>query len=237
MVTLVDKDGPYQLPADWSEVTTRQYCDLDRLKLRTAEARASYFAGRPIQVNGFVADALAWALYDVPTDGLCVYPSDLGQETYLQVETIRSLATAQPMHQCYAEVFATFVARCRGLHLQEFNQAHVPALVAHALDQPVTETYPAVYHCLAELKRLDTKYTALAAPDRTEAGRKAREAGSERLQMFSHFNVAYHYAQKLGRTLEDIYQLAWESVAIMLLHDRTTAEIQDNLNQLHSSKS
>lgn len=58
--SFLDVTGPYTLPTGWHEVTTKQYCDLDRLQLATVESRANYFAGRPIQVNGLVADALAW---------------------------------------------------------------------------------------------------------------------------------------------------------------------------------
>lgn len=237
MLTLLDKDGRYLLPTGWHETSTRQYCELDRLQLKTVEARASFFAGRSIQVNGLVADALSWALTFPPTErGGLDYPEELGQETYLQVETLKETLAAQPLRACYAEVYATFVARRRS-RSEEFDQRVVPGIAARAWEMPVTDTYPAVAHCIAQLAYLSAKYAALAEPDYTEAGRKAREAGSERLGMFKHFNVAYHYAHKLGRTLEDVYNMPFDTVAVMLLHDRTTAEIQDTLTQLNTPKS
>lgn len=232
MLTLLDNAGTYTLPTGWHEVTTRQYCDLDRLQLATVESRASYFAGRPIQVNGLVADALAWMLQGpVPTDGGLPYPADLGQETYLQVETIRALLLTQPLHECYAEVFGTFVARRRGFQSPEFNQNSVASIGGQALTFPTTETYPAVAHCLAELQRLDAKYAVLAEPDYTEAARRAREAGSERLGIFGHFNVARHYAQALGITIDAAYQMPWETIALLMYQDRISAEIHDNLSR------
>jgi hypothetical protein len=237
MHTFIDKDGPYQLPTGWYEVSTRQYCELDRRQLKTVEARASFFAGRPIQVNPLVADALAWVLTPVSTDRAGLdYPEELGQETYLQVETLKETLVAQPLHQCYGEVYATFVAR-RWRRSEEFDQRVVASIAAQAWEMPILDTYPAVAHCIAQLAYLNAKYAALAEPDYTEAGRKAREAGSERLAMFKHFNVAYHYAHKLGRTLESVYNLPFDTVAVMLLHDRTTAEIQDTLTQLNTPKS
>jgi hypothetical protein len=237
MLTLVDKDGPYQLPTGWYEVSTRQHCELDRRQLKTMEARASVFAGRSIQVNGLVADALAWALKPVPSERTGQdYPEELGQETYLQVETLKETLAAQPLHACFGQVYATFVAR-RWRRSEEFDQRMATSIAAQAWDMPITDTYPAVAHCMAQLAYLGAKYAALAEPDHTEAGRRAREAGSERLSMFKHFNVAYHYAHKMGLTLEQVYQLPFDTVAVMLLHDRTTAEIQDTLTQLNTPKS
>lgn len=231
MITLLDTAGPYCLPTHWGEVTTAQYCDLDRLRLPTVEARASYFAGRPIQVNGYVADALEWMLEGPPQVGGLAYPADLGQETYLQVESIRALLTAHPLHACYGEVYGTFVARRRGFQLREFNPASVASIGLQALTLPITYTYPAVAHCLTELARLDAKYARLSEPDTTEAGRRAREAGSERLAIYSHLLTAKWFAQLYGISLEQSYNSAWETIAVHLLEARDQAEIADQLQK------
>ncbi len=232
-LTLVDKDGSYLLPTGWHEVSTRQFCDLDRLQLATVEARASYFAGRAIQVNGLVADVLAFLLSEPPATQGLAYPPDLGQETYLQVETIRSLL-AQPLHECYASVYSTFAHGKRMPLLggvAEFSQERAADWARSCQAWAVTDTYPAVAHCLAELQRLNTKYAELSEPDTTEAGRKARAAGASSLDMFSHFNVALHYAQRYAKTVDEVYQWPFETVALMLLHDRRTAIIHDNLTK------
>jgi hypothetical protein len=233
MLTLLDNAGTYALPTSWQEVSTKQYCDLDRLQLRTVEARASYFAGRPIQVNGIVADALAWMLHDVPLDTDTLrYPGELDKETFGQVEAIRRLLLKQPLHQCFTEVYGIFVARARDVRSRSrFDATRAATLSQQALALPIVETYPALTHCLRELERIATVYAALNEPDFTEAGRRAREAGSERLAEFGHFNVAYYYSQKLGCSLEDIYQMPYATVAQLLLHDRISAEIQDVLSR------
>lgn len=235
MLTLLDKDGPYQLPTGYHELTTRQYLELDAQQLRTVEARASYFAARPIQVNAYVADVLAFLLRPVPTEAGLPYPQDLGQESYLQVETIRTLLATQGLGPCYGAVYGTFVAREQhlraGQRAQHFDQLVAARLSAQALDLPITDTYPAVAHCLAELHRLGEKYAVLAEPDTTEAGRRARQAGSERLAIFGHLNVARHYAREFGMGLGEAYQVPWETVALWLYQDRIQAEILDNLHQ------
>jgi hypothetical protein len=231
MLTLIDATGPYTLPTGWHEVPTRQYCDLDRLQLATVEARASYFAGRPIQVNGLVADALAWMLHQVPTGGPPDYPLELGKETFLQVETIRGLLLSQPLHQCYAQVYGLFVTRLRAYRYPEFRQDLAAITAAACLDAPATETYPAVAHCLRQLRELDESFAALYEPDTTESGRRARAAGSDKLAMFGHLNIARHYAQAFSITIDAIYQTPWVTVALWLLQDRMSAEIQDTLAQ------
>lgn len=232
MQHFIDKAGPFELPTSWAEVTTRQFCDTD--PLMTVEQRASYFAGRPIQVNGLVADALAWMLSAPPLDEGLAYPRDLGQETYLQVETIRALLTAQPLHECYGQVYGTFV---RGLTLPlfgpaVFSQEKAAVWARNCMPWPITDTYPAVAHCLAELQRLATKYAELSEPDPTEAAQRARDAGAdELLGMFSHFNVAKAIAQQMGLTLDAAYQLPWDVVAVHLLHERRTAILADNIQR------
>lgn len=234
MLALLDTHGPYRLPTSWHEVTTRQYCDLDRLQLATVEARASYFAGRPIQVNGLVADVLAFLLHPVPNDEhFKSYPSDLGQVSYLQVETIRGLLANKPLNECFAEVCATFVAEHNpnAFYKPDSWQARVVVMVPHYEAWPITDTYPSVAHCLAELQRLNETFAALNEPDHTEAGRRAREAGSDRLAIFSHLNVARHYAERFSTTIDAVYQWPWQQVALFLLQDRIQAEIQDNLQK------
>ena len=231
MITFQDNAGPFLLPTHWGEVSTAQFCTLDRLQCATVEARASYFAGRPIQVNGLVADALAWMLTPPGTEGGLAYPQDLGQETYLQVESIRALLAQQPLHAVLCEVYGVFVARRRGFQRPEYNPAHVTSIELQAAELPITDTYPAVAHCLAELARLDTKYARLAEPDTTDAGRRARDAGAERLGVYSHLLVAKWFAQLYGITLEAAYQVAWENIAIHLLEARDQAEIMDQLHK------
>ncbi len=232
MLTLIDAAGPFQLPTYWGEVTTAQYCALDRLQLATVEARAGYFAGRPIQVNGLVADALAWLLVEPGTTGGHFRPLDLGQETYLQVESIRALLSTQPIYECYGEVYGLCMARV--LKGGEFSQARAAQLARLCAAWPITDTYPAVAHCLAELQRLNEAFAALGEPDETEAGRRARSAGAERLAVFSHLNVARHYAERFGTTIDVIYQRPWQEIALFLLQDKITAEITDTLQQQNS---
>ena len=247
MQHFIDSAGPFELPTSWAEVTTAQFCAVD--PLMTVEQRASYFAGRPIQVNGRVADALEWMLSAPPTGQVgSSYPWDLGQETYLQVETIRSLLAANTLHKCFAQVYATFVGREKNYRLPEYSQTFASQLAADCMEEwpegtfgrslwMITETYPAVAHCLAELQRLGTKYAELAEPDPTEAAQRARDAGAdELLGMFSHFNVAKALAQQMGITLDAAYQLPFETVCVHLLHERRTAILSDNIqrNAKHS---
>ena len=246
MQTLIDSAGPFTLPTGWHEVSTAQFCAVDPLP--TVEARASYFAGRPIQVNGLVADALAWMLSPPPTGQRgSSYPWDLGQETYLQVETIRGLLTAKPLHECFAQVYATFVAREKNYRLPEYSQVFADRLAGDCMEEwpegtfgrslwMITETYPAVMHCLAELQRLATKYAELSEPDPTEAARRAKEAGAdELLGIFGHFNVARALAERSGRTIDEVYALPFETVCVYLLHDRRTAILSDTI-QRNASK-
>lgn len=233
MLTLVDAAGPYQLPTSWYDVTTAQYCALDRLQHRTVEGRASYFAGRPIQVNGLVADALAWMLQPVPTDADTLrYPADLGLETYLQVASIQELLVKHKLPDCFAQVYGLFVARARDFQSREaFAPARADRLRQEAGELPIVETYPAVVHCLNELKRLAKEFEELGEPDHTEAGQRAREAGADRLQKFGHLNVARHYAEKFATTVEAVYQWPYRTVALYLWQDRINAEIQDILSR------
>ena len=230
MQTLIDTTGPFKLPTHWGEVTTAQFCAVDPLE--TVEARASYFAGRPIQVNVLVSDALAWMLTPPPADGGLPYPEDLGQESYLQVETIRALLSAAPLVSCYGDVYGTFVARKRGFQLPEYNANSVASIGGQCYTFPITDTWPAVAHCLTELQRLATKYAELAEPDPTEAAARAREAGAdELLGIFGHYNVAKAVAQQMGITLDAAYALPWESVALHLLHARRTAILSDTIQR------
>ena len=234
MITFHDQHGHFQLPTHWGEVLTRQFCDLDRLQCRTVEARASYFAGRPIQVNGAVADALAFLLSGPSPQCGLPYPFDLGQETYLQVETIRQLLAAHPLHEALCDVYGLYVTRWRGFRNPEFSQDAANNLSAHAQGLPITDTYPAIAHCLTELQRLATKYARLAEPDTTEAGRRAREAGADKLQAFGYLPTARWYAQQYGLSLDAAMQVPWETVAVHLLLARDEAEIAD---QLHKNSS
>ena len=235
MQTLIDSTGPFQLPTHWGEVTTAQFCAVDPLP--TAEARASYFAGRPIQVNGLVADALAWMLSAPPLGGGLPYPQDLGQESYLQVETIRTLLTTQPLHECVGAVYGTFVARdSYSRDTQAFDPTVADRRAKRCQPWPITDTWPAVAHCLAELQRLATKYAELSEPDPTEAARRAKEAGAdELLGIFGHFNVARALAERSGRTIDEVYALPFETVCVYLLHDRRTAILSDTI-QRNASK-
>lgn len=230
----VDTAGPFELPTGWHEVSTAQFCALDRLRLATVEARAGYFAGRPIQVNGLVADALAWMLRAPDTTGGLAYPLDLGQETYLQVESIRALLAKQPLHECYGLVYAAFKGRYDHWGSKEFDQARSYVYAERCLKFAITDTYPAVAHCLAELERLARKYARLSEPDTTEAGRRAREAGSERLAVYEYLPTAKWFSQQYGLTLEQAMQTSWETVAVHLLLARDEAEIAD---QLHKNSS
>lgn len=232
MLTLLDNAGTYQLPTSWREVSTAHWCALAALPFPNREAAAGIFAGRAIQVNGLVADVLAFLDSEPPTDGGLPYPSDLGQETFLQVETIRALLATQPLHQCFASVFGAFTARTMSLSAMfEFRQMRATRLAAHCVYDPITDTYPAVRHCLSELERLAAKYAYLSQPDTTEAGRRAREAGADRLNALGHYNTAAAYAKDFHLTLEAAYQAPWENVAIWLYQQRLSAEIQDQLQQ------
>ena len=235
MQTLIDQHGPFTLPTSWAEVTTQAFCATD--PLLTVEARASYFAGRPIQVNALVADALEWMLTPPDTEGGLPYPADLGQETYLQVETIRGLLAARPLNECFGQVYGTVQAR--RLNYQQpdiFLQKLADIIGVGCLPLPITDTWPAVAHCLTELKRLAVAYAELSEPDPTEAARRAREAGAEELMgMFGHLNVANALSLKLGVTLDAAYQLPYNTVCFYLLHDRHAAILADNI-QRNASK-
>jgi hypothetical protein len=231
MLSLIDATGRYTLPTGWHEVTTRQYCDLDRLQLTTAAARASYFAGRPVEVNELVVDALEWMATDVPLDRGLAYPQDLGKETFMQVESIRAMLLKQPVSECFSGIYGLMHGRPTFLGDNAFYHQRAARQAMYCLDWPITETYPTVAHCLAELQRLGEAFAALSQPDETEAGRKARAAGSDRLATFSHLNVARHYAERFGTTIDVIYQWPWQQVAIFMMQDRISAEVQDNLSQ------
>ena len=236
MQTLIDQHGPFTLPAGWHEVTTRQFCEAD--PLLTVEERASYFAGRPIQVNALVADALEWMLSPPPVDGGLPYPEDLGQESYLQVEIIRALLAARPLHECVGQLYGLTVARDSfyGHPPELFDQAVADRRARRCMAWPITNTWPAVAHCLAELQRLATKYAELSEPDPTEAARRAKEAGAdELLGLFGHYNVAKSVAQQMGISLDAAYQLPWENVAVHLLHERRVAILSDTI-QRNASK-
>ena len=233
MHTLIDQAGPFTLPTGWHEVTTRQFCASD--PLLTVEARAGYFAGRPIQVNERVADALEWMLTPPPTE--VPWQMDLGQCCYLAVETMRAALAGAVLSDAFEPVYGLYSA-CHFADVfgEPFNQVRATNKAAACAGWPITSTYPAVIHCLAELERLATKYAELAQPDPTEAARRAREAGAdELLGMFGHFNVARALSQQMGRTLDEVYQLPYETVCIYLLHDRRTAILTDNLHRNSTS--
>ena len=232
MLTLLDNAGTYQLPTSWREVSTAHWCALAALPFPNREAAAGIFAGRPIQVNGLVADVLAFLDSEPPTDGGLPYPSDLGQETFLQVETIRALLTARPLHACLLHVWAAFIARKWNFFPpHEYRQDMAVKIQQANADVPITQVYPAVRHCLSEMERLAAKYAYLSQPDTTEAGKRAREAGADRLNALGHYNTAAAYAKDFHLTLEAAYQAPWENVAIWLYQQRLSAEIQDTLQQ------
>ena len=235
MQTLIDQHGPFTLPTGWHEVTTQQFCEAD--PLMTVEQRASYFAGRPVQVNGLVADALEWMLVPPLVDGGLPYPADLGQETYLQVESIRALLASQPLHACFGEVYGTFVARPFNYQQPDLFLPKLADIIGvGCLPMPITDTWPAVAHCLAELQRLAVLYAELAEPDPTESARRAREAGAdELLGMFGHYNVAKALADRERCSIDIIYQRPYDTIATALLHDRRTAILADTI-QRNSSK-
>lgn len=238
MQSLIDVHGRYEIPTGWHEVTGRQFCELDRLKLATVEQRASYFAGRPIQVNGYVADTLAFLIpavdgsYRLPTEGGYPYPADLGSESYLQVESIRTALSMRPLHECYGEVYGIFVARLRNYVTGEYEPSRIPALIEEANRLPVSQTFPAIAHLYSEMARLaKAPYDKLQEPDTTEAGQRAMAAGAEELSKFGHFNVAYAYNVKLSVSLNTLYQMPWSTIATMMVTDRINAEIQDRMNR------
>lgn len=229
MQTLIDQHGSFQLPTNWAEVTTAQFCATD--PLTTVEQRASYFAGRPIQVNGLVADALEWMLTPPLTD--VPWQMNLGQCCYLAVETMRATLAGAVLTQAFEPVYGLYSA-CHFAEVfgEPFNQVRATNKAAACAGWPITSTYPAVMHCLSELERLGTKYAELAEPDPTEAARRAREAGAdELLGVFGHFNVAKAIAQQMGLTLDAAYALPYETVCVHLLHERRTAILSDTIQR------
>lgn len=231
MLTFVDAAGPYRLPTGWPEVSTAQYLALDARAAATVEARAGFFAGRPVQVNGVVADALAWLLDPPPLSGLLPYPADLGQQSFLQVEEIRAALATTPLPECYGLVFGVFSVRALRPHVEAYQQPWAHTFAVNCLAWPITDTFPAVAHCLAELRRLGETFAELAAPDPTDAARRARAAGAATLDGFGHLNVARHYAELFGTTLDAIYQRPWQEIALFMLQDRRRAIVADTLEK------
>ena len=231
MLTLIDRAGAYCLPTAWHEVTTAQYLALDATAAATVAARAAFFAGRPVQVNAVVADALAWLLDPPPLAGTFPYPLDLGQQSFLQVEEIRAALAPTPLAACYGLVFGVFSVRALRPHVEGYQQAWAHTFAVNCLDWPVTDTFPAVAHCLRELKRLGETFAELAEPDPTDAARRARAAGAASLDGFGHLNVARHYAELFGTTLDAIYQRPWLEIAFFMLQDRRRAIVADTLEK------
>lgn len=229
MQTLIDTTGPFKLPTHWGEVTTAQFCATDPLE--TVEARASYFAGRPIQVNVLVDDALAWMR--TPPSADVPWQMNIGQCCYLAVETMRAALAGAVLSEAFQPVYGLYSA----CHFADvfgvpFNQVRATVKADACAGWPITTTYPAVAHCLTELQRLATKYAELSEPDPTEAAARAREAGAdELLGIFGHYNVAKAVAQQMGITLDAAYALPWESVALHLLHSRRTAILSDTIQR------
>ncbi|MGI4871505.1 MAG: hypothetical protein ACRYFX_10040 [Janthinobacterium lividum] len=230
--------GPYQLPTAWREVTTKQYLDLSREQLLTVGQAAEYFAGRPVEVTDFVAAALSWLGEPPPTEGGRPYPA-VGEGTYQQVESIRKLLAQQPLHQCFCQVYGLLQGRWHN-GAREFRQGWASRLAAYCADYPITDTYPAVAACLAQLhdyfKPDGGPFYALTLPDETEAGRKAQQAGSERLNSFGYLNVASEYAQRWGQMPDTVLAMPWLSMMIYLLRDREVAQVQENLTKQTSPK-
>lgn len=229
MTGWLDSHGTYQLPTGWHEVTVKQFCDLAKQPTPTREGAASLFAGRPIQVNGAVADALAFLNTTPPTDGGLPYPENLGQETYLQVELLRQAASKGKLSDWMPQVYGLFTAR--PTYSPKFDQARAGRQAEHCLYWSVASVYPAVHHCLAELARLTDKYKELGIECSCESCSAAKAAGTHELQALSFFNTLDALAEKQGTTVDAIGQMPYDTVALMLLRASRQHTLQARIHQ------
>lgn len=232
MLTLLDNAGTYELPTGWHEVSTKQFCDTD--PLRTVEARASYFAGRPIQVNGMVADVLAWMLTPPPTDG--ANRLNLEELAYEQLEMIRAALARFPLHTCLPIVWGLYAAKWASLNGDVFRKQRADVLATSVMNECILFCYGDVMHCLSELDRLTNPetgvYRELSEPDTTEAGQRARAAGAD--ELFSNFgyeNVIKAVAPQLQMQESQVRQLPWGEVTRHLVFQRLTAILADTIQR------
>ena len=232
MQHFIDSAGPFQLPTSWAEVTTRQFCEAD--PLMTVEQRASYFAGRPIQVNGMVADALAWML-SAP-EAVVNNPLDLAQQSYEQVELIRAVLNSHPLSVCLPIVWGLFMAQHAQLNPASSCQKRADGLASSAMDNCILYYYGDVAHCLGEVRRImdpdNSLYKELFEPDPTEAAQRARDAGAEELLgSFGYKNVLKSVALQLMIDQEDVKKMTWDAVAEHLIQERRQAMLSDNIQR------
>lgn len=213
MTSWIDSTDSFQLPAGWHEVRVGQYAGL--LACRTVEERASYFAGRPIQVNGLIADALSWLFTDPAVEGGLPYPQNLGQETYLQVELLRKVVNSKQA-DWLPQVYGLFTARSLS-PTGTFNQQYANHRATQCLQWSMEEVFPAVHHCLQELQRLGEKYKELGVECTCESCAAAKAAGLHELQALSFFNTLDALAEKMGTTIDAVGQMPYDTVALMLL--------------------
>ncbi|NVO33263.1 hypothetical protein [Hymenobacter lapidiphilus] len=227
-----DSTGPFQLPTGWHEVAVRDFCALASLPTPTREGAASVFAGRPIQVNALVADALAFLNTTPPTEGGLPYPANLGTESFLQVERIRAAVTSGPLATWLPSVYGLLVARQNSLRPAEgFRPAVAAQQAAHAEADTVARIYPAVAHCVAELERLSVRYAELGQECVCDACTAAKQAGLQPLEALSYFNTLDALAQRLGCTVEAVGQMPYDTVAMMLLRAQRQHQLQARIHQ------
>ncbi|QIX61851.1 hypothetical protein HER32_11930 [Hymenobacter sp. BT18] len=235
MIRFLDSTGPFLLPTGWHEVTTRQYCTLAALPAPLLFDVVPLLVGRMVELTPQIDELLSFITEgtEPPTTGGLPYPADLGQETYLQVELLRSMLGRLPLHECLMSLYGVFVQRKQELGgTGLFNQAAAAARAERALNYPITDIYPAVHHSLSELARLATKYQALAEPDHTPAGEDAQRAGVDRFDKYQYFNVLKRVAQDYRTTPDLVAQWPYDTVATHLLHERDTYEYQQQLHAL-----
>lgn len=226
-----DKDGTYHLPTGWHEVTAREFCDLAKQPTPTREGAASLFAGRPVQVNGLVADALAFLNTPPPTQGGLPYPENLGQETYLQVELLRKTVSTGQLQDWLPTVYGLFTGRPAHLGITEFSQTRATKQAEHCLFWSVEAVYPAVAHCLAELHRLQEKYKELGVECFCDGCAAAKAAGTHELQALSFFNTLDALAEKMSTTVDAVGQMPYDTVALMLLRAQRQHTLQARIHQ------
>ena len=232
MQTLIDQHGPFQLPTSWAEVTTAQFCVVDLLK--TMEARASYFAKRPIQVNKLVAIALDWVM--TPPEAVVNNPLNLAQQSYEQVELIRAVLNSRPLSVCLPIVWGLFMAQYAQLNPATSCQKRADGLAASTMDNCILHYYGDVAHCLGEVRRImdadNSPYKELFEPDPTEAAQRARDAGAEELLgSFGYKNVLKSVALQLMIDQDDVKKMTWDAVAEHLIQERRTAILADNIQR------
>ncbi|TGE08762.1 hypothetical protein [Hymenobacter fodinae] len=239
MIRFVDSTGPFVLPTNWREVTTRQWCELaktDRHAI-TFEDVERVFIGRSVQDNDAMLSPVFFLSEEPPTEEGLPYPADLGQETYLQVDTIFRLLRENSLADCFASVYGVFVQRKQELSGSgQFNMERAARRGEVCLGYPISETYPAVKHCLAEVKRLQHIYQRLGEPDETPEGQDHRAAGNERFDKYNYFNVLKRVAQDYHTSPDVVAQWPYDTVATHLLHERDSYEFQQALRDLRKTK-